>query len=217
MGIFTVIGANMSKTDRNTGQNTSRGFVRRETMIAIAVACLFVGYLAGSLLDNVRVGGGTRNAKLQTPQGAVPQPAASQQQSDVENLRKQADNDPENAQVWSALGNAYFDIAMYGDAIAAYTRSLQITPGNPNILTDRGIMYRRSGDPDKAVESFNQAIAAAPDHQMSRFNKGIVLLYDLRDKAGAIEAWEGLARIAPQFRSPTGELMIDLLKELQSQ
>ena len=69
----------------------------------------------------------------------------------------------------------------------------------------------------EAVEFFDLAISAAPDHLMSRFNKGIVLLYDMRDRSGAIEAWEDLASVAPFFTTPTGELITDLITELKSQ
>jgi cytochrome c-type biogenesis protein CcmH/NrfG len=211
----------MSKTEESMGKNELRGYVRRETMIAIAVACLFVGYLAGSLFDNVSIGGGSENSNFQIQQPAAvesqQQPVVPQQPSSIENLRQQAENDPKNARSWTVLGNTYFDAGMYEDAISAYTRSLQAAPGDPNVLTDLGIMYRRSGNPGKAVESFDQAISAAPEHVMSRFNKGIVLLYDLGDKAGTITAWEGLVRIAPQFKSPSGELITDLLQELQDQ
>ena len=211
----------MTKSKKSTSKNEPRGYVRRETMIAIAVGCLFVGYLAGSLLSNASIGGGPKNSTFQAPQpppqAAATPPAAPGQQSALESLRQQAEKDPENAQVWTVLGNAYFDAGMHEEAISAYTRSLRLAPGNPDVLTDLGIMYRRSGDPGKAVEYFDQAIAAAPEHVMSRFNKGIVLFYDIRDKAGTIEAWQDLVRIDPQFRSPTGELVTDLLKELQAQ
>ena len=78
-------------------------------------------------------------------------------------------------------------------------------------------MYRRSGDSGKAIEYFDQAISADPGHLMSRFNKGIVLLYDLRDRSGAIEAWQGLAAVAPTFTTPTGESISNLIKELKAQ
>ena len=198
----------MSKSD-------NKGYVRRETMIAIAVACLFVGYLAGSLLKNVDIGGGSRNSAFQ-PSSPAP-PAASSPIADIESLRQRAEDNPDNANLWIDLGNAYFDSGMYENAITAYARSLEIAPGNPDVLTDLGIMYRRTGSPPRAVEMFDEAIKADPEHTMSRFNKGVVLLYDLRDKKGAIEAWQELATIAPRYLTPTGDLIEDVIKELQSE
>ena len=199
----------MSNSDKKNGKGEQRGGVRRETMIAIAVASLFVGYLAGSLTNNVS--SGMASGPTVASQ-AVPGELAF-----IDELRKKTEENPENADAWTDLGNAYFDTGMHENAIAAYTRSLKLAPGNPDVLTDLGIMYRRTGNPARAVESFDKAIAASPGHLMSKFNKGIVLLHDLRDEAGTIEAWQDLVRIAPQFRSPTGELVIDLLKGLQAQ
>jgi peroxiredoxin len=47
-------------------------------------------------------------------------------------------------------------------------------------------MYRRSGQPRKAIENFNKAIAVNPKHETAQFNKGIVLMHDLGDRDGAI-------------------------------
>lgn len=58
-------------------------------------------------------------------------------------------------------------------------------------------MYRRSGQPRKAIEKFEAATAANPQHEMSRLNKGIVLMHDIGDREGAIKAWEDLLEINP--------------------
>ena len=67
-----------------------------------------------------------------------------------------------------------------------------------------GIMYRRSGQPQKAIEAFDRAIATDPKHENSRFNKGIVLMHDLNDREGAIAAWEELVEVNPNALTPNG-------------
>ena len=74
---------------------------------------------------------------------------------------------------------------------------MAIEPGNPNVLTDLGVMYRRNKQPEKAVEMFNRAIEADSKHEFSRMNKGVVLFHDLNDKQGAMKAWEGLLAVNP--------------------
>jgi tetratricopeptide (TPR) repeat protein len=54
---------------------------------------------------------------------------------------------------------------------------------NPNVITDLGIMYRKVGQFQKAIETFNRAITIDPQAKQARFNKGIVQLYDLGDKS----------------------------------
>ncbi|MDZ7596959.1 MAG: tetratricopeptide repeat protein [Desulfobacterales bacterium] len=106
-------------------------------------------------------------------------------------LEAEAAANPQNAEAWVQLGNAYFDADQYQKAIDAYEKSLVIDPGNPNVLTDLGVMYRRNKQPEKAVEMFSRAMAADPRHEVSRMNKGIVLLYDLEGRVGGCRGLGG--------------------------
>jgi len=112
-------------------------------------------------------------------------------------LEAEVINNQENTEAWIQLGHVYFDTEKYDKAINAYEKALKLNPRNANVLTDLGIMYRRSGRPDKAIKAFNKAIAVDPKHETSRFNKGIVLMHDLKDRDGAIRAWEELLEINP--------------------
>jgi tetratricopeptide (TPR) repeat protein len=62
-------------------------------------------------------------------------------------------------------------------------------------------MYRSSGRPVKAIEAFDQAMKIDPKHGHSRFNKGIVLMHDLKDTESALKEWEELSRINPAYKS----------------
>jgi tetratricopeptide (TPR) repeat protein len=75
-------------------------------------------------------------------------------------------------------------------------------------------MYRRNGQPLKAIESFDKAMAIVPNHEQSRFNKGIVLRYDLNDREGAIRAWEELLKINPGAIAPNGQPLSEAIKTL---
>jgi cytochrome c-type biogenesis protein CcmH/NrfG len=107
-------------------------------------------------------------------------------------------NDPENIEAWIQLGHVYFDTNQFKLSINAYEKALELNPNNASVLTDLGIMYRRSSQPNKAVESFNKAININPIHKNARINKGIVLLNDIGDREGAIQAWEELLAINPE-------------------
>ncbi len=112
---------------------------------------------------------------------------------------------PETFQDYVMLGNHYFDNKVYSKAISSYEGALKIKPNSPNVLTDLGIMYRKSGDSAKAVELFRKATAVDPSHETSRFNAGVVLFHDLKKKNEAIEAWEGLLKMNPEAKAPSGE------------
>jgi hypothetical protein len=48
-------------------------------------------------------------------------------------------------------------------------------------------------------------------------NKGIVLLHDLKDTDGAIEAWEGLLEINPVAMAPTGRSVDEMIQQMKKQ
>jgi cytochrome c-type biogenesis protein CcmH/NrfG len=127
-------------------------------------------------------------------------------------LEKQTAQNPQSAEAWIQLGNLYFDTDNNEKAIGAYQNSLALKPDNANVLTDMGVMYRRSGKPAEAIKAFSKAIAVDPRHEVSRFNKGIVLMHDLKDREGALKAWEGLLEINPLAMAPNGQSVDQLIQ-----
>jgi len=123
----------------------------------------------------------------------------------IERIEKEVALNPGNAGSWTQLGNLCFDSGQYEKAIEAYQKSLSLEPNNPDVWTDLGIMYRSTDHPHKAIEAFERAMTIDPKHQNSLFNKGVVLMYDLRDEESAIKEWEDLSRINPSYELPDGE------------
>ena len=123
----------------------------------------------------------------------------------IMNLEAEVTANPDNFENWVQLGNLYFDSNHPEKAIPAYEKALEIHSGNANVYTDLGVMYRRSNQPEKAIEAFDNAIAKDASHIHSRFNKGIVLMYDLDDAEGAIASWESILKIDPEAQTGNGE------------
>lgn len=162
--------------------------VSRQAAVLLSLATLLVGFIAGAIFGVMKTSplSGEKQAASGSPPARM-----------FEALEEAAAQNPQAAEVWTQLGNAYFDAGQYRKAIAAYEKSLSIDPGNPDVLTDLGVMYRLDKQPEKAVEMFSKAMSLDPKHEVSRMNKGIVLLYDLQDEPGAVEAWESLLEINP--------------------
>jgi cytochrome c-type biogenesis protein CcmH/NrfG len=80
-----------------------------------------------------------------------------------------------------------------------------------------GVMYRRNGNPKAAVDAFNEAIRIDPKHEVSRFNKGIVLMHDLNDPDGAVETWEKLLEVNPLAMAPGGRSVDELVSAYKKQ
>lgn len=161
--------------------------------------------------------------KLGTGEKSAPVPAVTQQTDDqaaknaaaITNLEAEVTAKPENFASWVQLGHLYFDTGQHEKAIAAYTTSLKYHSGDANLLTDLGVMYRETKQPQKAIEMFEKAQAMDSQHQPSRFNEGIVRLYDLNDTKGAIAAWEELLTINPDAKAGDGRKMREFIDELK--
>ncbi len=186
-------------------------FMRKETALLFSLLALAVGFFGGVFFGVYKSGPTTQSG---------PGPVASAQNDvsgQIAALEKETRQSPANLKAWIDLGNLYFDSEQFEKAIQAYRKALDIKPDNADVLTDMGVMYRKSGRPEEAIKAFDQAVAVNPRHEVSRLNKGIVLLHDLKDTAGAIKAWEGLLEINPTAMAPGGHSVDQLVQSLKKQ
>ena len=191
------------KTNKNSVDKSA--YMPRQTAIWLALAMFVAGFVGGVVFGVMRTGNMPRGQHA----------AAVSPKSDhdmVRALEEEVSKNPQDTHAWNRLGNIYFDTDQNEKAIRAYEKSLSIEPGNPNVLTDLGVMYRRNKQPRKAVEAFGKAAAADPKHEVSRMNKGIVLLHDLEDKEAALQAWEELLEINPYAMFGNGQPLADQVK-----
>lgn len=148
-------------------------------------------------------------------QSAAPvQPQANDMLAQIKVYSDRVALNPQDQGAWITLGNLYFDTGQPAKSIEAYSRALEISPDNPNVLTDMGVMHRSLGEFQKALDAFAKAIAVDPQHETARMNTGIVLLYDLGDREGAIAAWQDLVRINPQAMNANGTPIAEVLREM---
>lgn len=122
---------------------------------------------------------------------------------------------PSDGNGWGNLGNLYFDTKQFDKAITAYEKALALIPNNYNYMTDLGTAYRGNKQFDKAIESYDKVLLSDPKHINARFNRGIVLLFDLNKKQEAINTWQILIKQDPSFKTPDGRLLSDYIKTLQ--
>jgi cytochrome c-type biogenesis protein CcmH/NrfG len=201
-------------------KNADAQHVRKETFWLVALLALAVGFFGGVMF------GVFKTDTVEMPGQPAPSPSKATDSGNATDagkvsmiaaLEKETRSNPGNLEAWVELGNAYFDTNQYEKAIGAYSKALEINPDNANVWTDMGVMYRRNGNPQEAVLVFDKAIEADPKHEVSRMNKGIVLLHDLKDTDGAIEAWEGLLEINPVAMAPTGRSVDEMVQQMKKQ
>ena len=201
----------MSKKKETDGQ-----YVKKETMLLVALVALIVGFLGGVVFNAYNSG-----ARLNEPasglsdQGSQTQGISNKLTQEIAELEKEISLHPENTAALIQLGNLCFDADQPEKAIMAYKKALGLDPNNPDVLTDLGVMYRRKDQPSEAIKAFDKAIKIDPRHEAPRFNKGVVLLHDLNDSEGAIRVWEKLVEVNPFARAQGNELVVEVLEKLK--
>ncbi|MDJ0987432.1 MAG: tetratricopeptide repeat protein [Desulfobacterales bacterium] len=188
-------------------------YVRKEIFLMVSLLCLAVGFFGGVVFAVFK---SDSRAPVTSPPAQMGAPS-SVSADRIAALKRQTEAEPGNVKVWTELGNAYFDSDQHQASISAYRKALDLDPHNPNVWTDMGVMYRRSGKPEEAIKAFDQAISVDPKHEVSRMNKGIVMLHDLNDADGAIKAWEGLLEVNPIAVAPNGISIDQMVTQLKKQ
>ncbi len=181
--------------------------VRKSTLILAVAAAFCAGLFGGHLAATISMEAGPAVTKQVIGNSA---PVDNAERARLELAVK---NSPQNVEAWNNLGHWYFDNNLPKEAVKAYESSLVLKPGDPNIMTDLGVMYRALHEHDKALDMFRKASAANPNHMQSRFNQGIVLFYDLNRPDEAIAVWTELVRKDPDYKAPNGQKLADWVAE----
>ena len=165
--------------------------VRQSTALLLAALTFAAGLTLGAMLPS------SKNAPAPTPAAKADDSAAH-----IAEIERTAQQQPDNADVWIHLGNAYYDAHQPAQAASAYEKALAITPDNADVHTDLGTSYRLLGKYEQAIAHYDEALARQPRHHNARLNRGIVLYYDLGRKQEALEAWNRLLQLAPDAKGP---------------
>ena len=149
----------------------------------------------------LRLGAGAVAGQTEAlPEGHPPVDDSSA--ADVQRMRQQVseiqgllDANPEDAGLMAAMGNVYFDASRWEEASGWYEKSLALSPGDPNIMTDLAVVYRNLGRPPESLELLDQVIAVSPDHWQAWYNKVVVLNFDLHEHDAAAAALDRLKEL----------------------
>ncbi len=194
------------------------------------VAALAVGFFLGSMFMELKPGANTPPAmslqRSETPGGPAGMGdqgmgapgdggASREMMAQLRDLQTAAQNNPKDQGAWIDLGNAYFDAHQPQLAVGAYAKAVALGQVKPDVWTDYGTMLRESGQARKAVECFDAALRQDPVHHNALFNKGVVLLHDLNDRAGALTSWETLLQADPAAKAPDGTPLKDMVDGLR--
>ena len=190
------------------------GYVKTSNMYLIVMVALAAGFLCGVVFSSYRA---TDVASIPGVPGKTDAIQMTKEQSQaLSELLQATRTTPKDVGAWTQLGHLYFDTGQSEKAIQAYNKSLELDPSRPDVWTDLGVMYRRTGNPTRAVECFDRAISINGGHETALFNKGIVLMHDIKDLQGALKAWERLVQINPNAQTPDGRTVKSMVDQVRN-
>ena len=170
--------------------------------IVFAIAGSFFGLIVGWILGS-QAPAGSSSRTVTTATTVSPNTVESSNQTTEVDLNyertllSEAEQNPNNAQVRTELGNMYFDAERFDEASQWYEASLSVNPSNANVSTDLGVSYYYTNQPDLALRQFEHSLQVDPRHTKTLLNRGIVRAFGKKDLDGATESWEMVLDIAP--------------------
>ncbi len=157
---------------------------------------------------------GCQQKKEQKQQPMNYTPAVSPMLLEIDQLQKAANMAPKSVQAWTKLGDSLMDSQRFSEAIDAYDKSLALEPKNVNVLVDQGTCYRGVGKFDKALEQYRKALKVDPNFPNAHLNMGVVLAYDLGNKAEGLKAFKKYIEVAPN--APNAPSIRQTIQELSA-
>ncbi|MBL6978047.1 MAG: hypothetical protein ISR61_03800, partial [Desulfobacteraceae bacterium] len=112
----------MGKQKETDGQ-----YVKKETMLVVALVAVIVGFLGGVVFSAYKSGVGLDgSAPGPSGQTAQKQDISNNLAQEINDLEKEISLHPENIEALIRLGNLYFDTEQPGKAIMAYNNALEL-------------------------------------------------------------------------------------------
>ena len=78
-----------------------------------------------------------------------------------------------------------------------YNLSLLLDPSSSNHYNNRGVLYRKKGDLERAIQEYSEAIALQPDFVAAYYNRALAYL-DINQLENALTDFNVVLRANPQ-------------------
>jgi cytochrome c-type biogenesis protein CcmH/NrfG len=95
----------------------------------------------------------------------------------IENLKGMLEKNPADTEHWIMLGNLYYDIGKFAQALEPYEKALLLAPANENVRVDYAVCLFNSGQDGRAIQELEKVVLANPNHQTATYNLGVIHLH----------------------------------------
>jgi tetratricopeptide (TPR) repeat protein len=96
----------------------------------------------------------------------------------------------------SELGDAYYGLGLFEDAVREFERALTLSPDFVDIRTKLGHVYRDMGRSEEAIEQYRQVKKEKANYLPARLAPGVTL-FSVERKEEAIAEWQECVSLAP--------------------
>lgn len=167
--------------------------------------------------------------------------AADQYEADIQAAKQAVEQNPNDPQLWTVYANLLYDSAQivrenmpdstlyqqrlprWLEASSAYSKVLELEPGNAVALADKGtsLCYYGAGVADQnfvteGLSNVREAATARPDDPLIQLNLGNCLISTLPPQTTeAIEIWQKVLKLAP-VDSPIAQRARELIDQYQA-
>lgn len=160
---------------------------RKGALIALAAAGLLASAVTWRLIDSTDT-----DSPVAATEAAPPQT--------LDELRRLAEQSPDDAVPWQQLGLAYFEQNLFAEAAEAYAKAAQIQPDSAVLWSALGEARVMASDadpmPPAALEAFRRSTSLDPGDPRARYY--LAVAKDLTDDHdGAIADWLALLADTP--------------------
>ncbi len=102
----------------------------------------------------------------------------------VSNLKKQAiqTNDP---QMWNKLGDGYFEMGIFNEAVKMYKNSLEVDETQHDVRLKLSIALQKNAQTYSALYELQKILKQDKKHLYANYYMGKILMYDVKDETEA--------------------------------
>jgi len=94
---------------------------------------------------------------------------------EINALKLRVQEKPDDLQALTRLANLYHDAGLFQQALGFYEKAAELSPGDPDLLTDYGTTLQALGESERALLQFARAQKVNPRHWQSLYNTAVVL------------------------------------------
>ena len=125
-------------------------------------------------------------------------------QNEVSQIGAYLEENPEDVQAWTELGNKYYDwgaqtgdLNIFAAAVDAYRSALELDPNLNDVRTDMALAYLFMDNTGKAISELEQVLENDPNHVNAILNLGYANKI-AGNFSETVKFWEKFLEIAPK-------------------